>query len=98
MHDFSTNFTYTEEITLDTDSRGVLYSLDLITGKATLVKAPEWIMNSDVYTPETDGLFIVPTTLWYDGLMYVVVYVEETAFEQTQNAENIFIPILTKES
>ena len=102
IDDFSHTFTifisYTEEITMDTDSRGVLYSLDYVTGKATLVKAPEWVMNSDVYNPETDGLFIVPTTLWYDGLMYVVVFVEENAFEQIQNAENIFIPILTKES
>ena len=97
-HTFNIFISYTEEITIDTDSRGVLYSLDLITGKATLVKAPEWVMPSDVYNPETDGLFIVPTTLWYDGLMYVVVYVEDNAFEQTQNAENIFIPILTKES
>jgi hypothetical protein len=97
-HTFTIFISYTEEITMDTDSRGVLYSLDLITGKATLVKAPEWVMPSEVYNPETDGLFIVPTTLWYDGLMYVVVYVEDNAFEQTQNAENIFIPVLTKES
>ena len=97
-HTFTIFISYTEEITIDTDSRGVLYSLDLVTGKATLLKAPEWVMPSDVYNPETDGLFIVPTTLWYDGLMYVVVYVEDNAFEQTQNAENIFIPILTKES
>ena len=55
-------------------------------------------MPSDVYNPETDGLFLVPTTLWYDGIMYVVVFIEDNAFEQTQNAENIFIPILTKES
>lgn len=99
-HTFTIFISYTEEITLDTDSRGVLYSLDLITGKATLIKAPEWVMPSEVYNPETDGLFIVPTTLWYDGLMYVVVYVEDNAFEQTQNVdkEKIFIPVLTKES
>ena len=97
-HTFTIFISYTEEISLDTDSRGVLYSLDHITGKATLVKAPEWIMPSDVYNPETDGLFLVPTTLWYDGIMYVVVFIEDNAFEQTQNAENIFIPILTKES
>ena len=97
-HTFTLFISYTEEITLDTDSRGVLYFLDLITGKATLVKAPEWVMPSDVYNPETEGLFIVPTTLWHDGLMYVVVNVEDNAFEQTQNAEKIFIPILMKES
>ena len=99
-HTFTIFISYTEEITLDTDSRDVLYSLDLITGKATLIKAPEWVMPSEVYNPETDGLFIVPTTLWYDGLMYVVVYVEDNAFEQTQNVdkEKIFIPVLTKES
>jgi hypothetical protein len=97
-HTFTIFISYTEEIVLNTDSRGVLYSLDSITGKATLVEAPEWILPGDVYNPETEGLFIVPTTLWYNGVMYVVVFVEDNAFDRTQNIENIFIPILTKES
>lgn len=97
-HTFTIFISYTEEIVLNTDSRGVLYSLDSITGKATLVEAPEWILPGDVYNPETEGLFIVPTTLWYNGVMYVVVFVEDNAFDRTQNIENIFIPILIKES
>ena len=75
-----------------------MYSLDSITGKATLVQAPEWVMRSDVYNPETEGLFIVPTTLWREDKMYVVVFIEENAFDHTQNIENVFIPVLIKES
>ena len=97
-HTFTVFISYTEEIALDTDSRGVLYSLDSITGKATLVKAPEWVMESDVYNPETEGLFIVPTTLWREDKMYVVLFIEEEAFDGTKNAEKVFIPVLTQES
>lgn len=97
-HTFTVFIAYTEEISFDTDSRGVTYALDSITGKATLVQAPEWVMKSDIYNPETEGLFIVPTTLWRDGIMYVVVFVEDGAFEYTQNVENVFIPVLIKES
>ena len=97
-HTFTVFISYTEEIYLDTDSRGVLYSLDSISGKATLVQAPAWVMRSDVYNPKTEGLFIVPTTLWREGKMYVVVFVEENAFDHTQNIEHIFTPALSKES
>ena len=97
-HTFTVFIAYTEEIALDTDSRGVLYALDSITGKATLVEAPEWVMPSDVYNPEEKGLFIVPTTLWREGKMYVVVFVEENAFDQCQNVEKVFIPVLEQES
>lgn len=97
-HTFSIFIAYTEEIALDTDSRGVLYQLDSVSGKATLVQAPEWVRKSSIYHPETEGLFIVPTTLWREDKMYVVVYVEENAFEQTQNITSVFTPILRKES
>jgi hypothetical protein len=94
-HTFTVFISYTEEITLDRDSRGIIYALDSVSGKATLVQAPEWVLPSDVYCPEADGLFIVPTTLWRDGKMYVIVFVEENAFEQTKNVETVFIPVLT---
>ncbi len=97
-HTFSIFISYTEEVAYDTDSRGVLYQLDSVSGKATLIRAPEWVRKSSIYQPETEGLFLVPTTLWRDGTMYVVVSIEETAFEQAKNVEKIFIPILTKES
>ena len=97
-HTFTIFISYTEEIAFDTDSRGVLYHLDSLTGKATLLQAPEWVRASSIYQPETDGLFLVPTTLWRENKMYVVVSVEDDAFEQTKNVEKIFIPILTKES
>ena len=97
-HTFTVFISYTEEISLDTESRGVLYDLDSVSGKATLVQAPEWIGRSNVYNPEAEGLFIVPTTLLRDDKMYVVVYVEEEAFGQSKNIENVFIPVLTKES
>ena len=97
-HTFTIFISYTEEISLDTDTRGVLYFLDSRTGQATLLQAPEWVKESGIYQPETEGLFLVPTTLWREGKMYVVVLVEETAFAQTQNVEKVFIPILTKES
>lgn len=97
-HTFTVFISYTEEVSFDTDSRGVIYELNSVTGKATLVQAPTWVMESDIYEPKTEKLFIVPTTLWRNGKMYVVVSVEENAFSQTQNVENVFIPILTKES
>lgn len=97
-HTFTVFISYTEEVPFDTDSRGVIYDIDSTTGKATLIAAPEWVMRSDVYEPKSEGLFIVPTTLWRDGNMYVVVSVDENAFSQTQNVENVFIPVLIKES
>lgn len=97
-HTFTLFISYTEDVALDTDSRGVLYSIDSVTGQATLVKAPELVRHSTVYQPKTEGLFIVPTTLWRDGTMYVVVYVEENAFDETKNVKDVFIPNLNKES
>jgi len=95
---FEIFISYTEDIALDTDTRGVQYSIDSVTGKATLVRAPEYVRPSKIYRPETEGLFIVPTTLWREGKMYVVVYVEEDAFDGTKNVEKVFTPILIKES
>ncbi|MBR7162262.1 MAG: leucine-rich repeat protein [Clostridia bacterium] len=97
-HTFTIFISYTEDIALDTDSRGVLYALNSITGQATLVRAPEWVRSSKIYQPEKEGLFLVPTTLWRDGVMYVVVYVEEDAFDETKNVDELFIPVLVKES
>ena len=97
-HTFTVFISYTEEVALDTDSRGAVYRIDSVTGKATLVQAPEWVKKSNIYQPEDTGLFIVPTTLLRDGKMYVVVFVEENAFEQSQNIEKVFIPVLIKES
>ncbi|MBQ3489277.1 MAG: leucine-rich repeat protein [Clostridia bacterium] len=97
-HTFTLFISYTEDIVMDMDSRGVHYTLDSVTGKATLVSAPEWVKPSDIYQPEEEGLFLVPTTLWRDGKMYVVVYVEENAFDDTKNVEKVFAPILIKES
>ena len=57
-HTFTIFISYTEEVSFDTDSRGVLYSLDSLTGKATLVRAPELVKPGNVYRPETEGLFI----------------------------------------
>ncbi len=97
-HTFTVFISYTEDIALDTDTRGVQYAIDSVTGKATLVCAPEYVRPSKIYRPETEGLFIVPTTLWREGVMYVVVDVEEDAFDKTKNVERIFTPILIKES
>lgn len=97
-HTFTVFISYTEEVSLDTDSRGAVYRIDSVTGKATLVQAPEWVKKSDIYQPEDIGLFIVPTTLLRDGKMYVVVFVEENAFAQSLYIEKVFIPVLTKES
>ena len=97
-HTFDIFISYTEDIALDTDTRGVVYSIDSVTGKATLVRAPEVVRPSKIYQPQTEGLFIVPTTLWREGKMYVVVYTEEDAFVGTQNVEKIFTPVLIKES
>ena len=97
-HTFTVFISYTEEIFLDMDTRGVTYHIDRVSGKATLMQTPERLMKSTVYNPKTEGLFIVPTTLWSNDKMYVVVYIEENAFNQTPNIENVFIPILTKES
>lgn len=97
-HTFTVFISYTEDIALDTDTRGVQYSIDSVTGKATLVRAPEYVRPSKIYKPETEGLFIVPTTLWREGIMYVVVDVEEDAFVGTKNVEKVFTPILIKES
>lgn len=97
-HTFDIFISYTEEIALDTDTRGVQYSLDSVTGKATLVRAPEVVRPSTIYQPQTEGLFIIPTTLWREGKMYVVVYTEEEAFVETKNVNKIFTPILIKES
>ena len=97
-HTFTVFISYTEEVSLDTDSRGAVYRIDSVTGKATLVQAPEWVKKSDIYQPEDMGLFIVPTTLLRDGKMYVVVFVEENAFAQSLYIEKVFIPVLTKES
>ena len=97
-HTFTIFISYTEEVALDTDSRGVVYHIDSITGKATLVQAPEWVKRSNIYQPKTAGLFIVPTTLLRNGTMYVVVFIEENAFELSQNIENVFVPVLTEES
>ena len=74
------------------------YSIDSLTGQATLVSAPELVRPSQIYQPETNGLFLVPTTLWRDGKMYVVVYVEENAFDEAKNVTEVFIPKLNKES
>ena len=97
-HTFSIFISYTEEIALDTDSRGAVYDLNPISGQATLLYAPEWVKESSIYQPETQGVFIVPTTLWRENTMYVVVSVEENAFAQTKNVDQVFIPILIKES
>ena len=96
-HTFTIFISYTEDVSLDTDSRGVVYSLDFVTGQAVLVRAPEWVRISNIYQPETEGLFLVPTTLWKDERMYVVVYVEENAFDETKNVKEVFTPNLNKE-
>lgn len=97
-HTFTVFISYTEEIALDRDSRGVIYSLDSVSGKAILVQAPEWLLPSAIYSPKADGLFIVPTTLWREDKMYVVVFIEENAFEQTKNVETVFVPVLTQDA
>lgn len=96
-HTFTVFIVYTEDIALDTDTRGVRYELDAATGKATLVYVPAWVKKSEIYQPETEGLFLVPTTLWREDGMYVVTTVEDGAFEGSQNVKNVFIPKLTKE-
>ncbi|MBQ8496188.1 MAG: leucine-rich repeat domain-containing protein [Clostridia bacterium] len=100
--DFSYTFTvfivYTEDIALDTDTRGVRYELDTMTRRATLVCAPVWVRKSDIYEPEQEGLFLVPTTLWREDGMYVVTDIAEGAFDEAQNVQNIFIPRLTEDS
>lgn len=96
-HRFTVFISYTENVALDTDTRGVRYELDPATGRATLVYAPAWVKKSDIYNPEKDGLFIVPTTLIREDAMYVVTAVADGAFDEVLNAENVFIPKLTKE-
>ena len=96
-HTFTLFISYTEDVALDADSRGVIYSINSVTGQATLVRAPEWVRESNIYQPKTEGLFLVPTTLWREGKMYVVVYVEEGAFDGTMNVKEVFTPKLNKE-
>lgn len=94
-HTFTVFIVYTEDIAFDTDTRGVRYELDSVTGKATLVYAPAWVKKSDIYHPEKEGLFLVPTTLWREDGMYVVTAVAEGAFDDAMNVTEIFMPKLT---
>ena len=94
-HAFEIFVVYTEDLALDTDTRGIRYDLDPATGKATLVYAPEWLKPSKIYRPEKEGLCLIPTTLWREDGMYVVVAVEEGVFDSVQNVTEIFSPILT---
>lgn len=96
-HTFTIFIVYTEDIALDTDTRGVRYDLDPATGKATLVYVPEWVKRSDIYQPQQEGLFLVPTTLWRDDGMYVVTDIAENVFDHVQNVTDVYIPRLTKE-
>ena len=86
----------TEDVTFGTDTRGVLSELDAETGRATLISAPVWVKKSDIYTPEKEGLFLVPTTLWCEGTMYVVTEIAEDAFSAAENIESVFVPVLEK--
>ena len=88
---------YTEDLALDTDTRGVRYDLDPATGRATLVYVPDWVKPSDIYHPEKEGLFLVPTTLWRDDGMYVVTDIEDGVFENVQNVTDVLIPKLTND-
>ena len=94
-HTFEIFVVYTEDLALDTDTRGIRYDLDPATGKATLVYVPEWLKPSKIYRPEKEGLCLIPTTLWREDSMYVVVAVEEGVFDSVQNVTEIFSPILT---
>lgn len=97
-HTFTVFIVYTEDIALDTDTRGVRYELDSLTGRAKLVYAPVWVRKSDIYHPDEVGLFLVPTTLWREDGMYVVTEIADDAFDDAQNVQNIFIPRLTADS
>jgi hypothetical protein len=94
-HTFEIFVVYTEDLAFDTDTRGIRYDLDPATGKATLVYVPEWLKPSKIYRPEKEGLCLIPTTLWREDGMYVVVAVEEGVFDSVQNVTEIFSPILT---
>ncbi len=96
-HTFEIFIVYTEDLALDTDTRGVRYDLDPATGKATIVSVPDWVKPSDIYRPEKEGLFLVPTTLWRDDGMYVVTDIADGVFDEVRNVTDIFIPRLTKE-
>ena len=43
-----------------------------------------------------EGLFLVPTTLWCEGIMYVVTEIAEDAFSAAENIESVFVPVLEK--
>ena len=97
IREFRIFIAYTEDVALDTDSRGVVYELNSVTKLARLVSAPAWVRNSDIYVPEEEGLFLVPTTLWRNGEFYVVIEVADGAFDECINVETVFEPILMTE-
>lgn len=97
-HTFSVFISYTEPIAFDSDTRGVRYHLDRETGRATLLSAPAWVKKSEVYEPEKEGLFLVPTTLFYEDTLYVVTEIAEGALSDAVNVQEIFVPILETEA
>lgn len=95
-HAYEIFVSYTETVLTDTDTRGARYELDPITKTATLVSLPEYVRPSKIYTPEQDGLFLVPTALSCPDGVYTVVDVKEDADLHCQNVSEILVPLMTK--
>lgn len=91
-HSFPIFVSYTEMVLTDTDTRGAKYELDPLTKTATLVSLPEYVKPSKIYTPEQEGLFIVPTTLSCPDGDYVVIGVQDGAHEECQNITTLYVP------
>jgi len=89
---FSVFVSYVEPVAFDTDSRGAVYELDTGTRTARLVALPEYVKKSSVFMPETEGLFLVPTAVVRDGVVYTVTGVEDGILENCRNISELFLP------
>ena len=95
-HTYEIFVSYTETVLTDTDTRGARYEFDPMTKTATLIFLPEYVRPSKIYTPELDGLFLVPTALSCPDGEYIVVEVKADASLGCLNVSEIFVPRMTK--
>lgn len=89
---FTVFVSYEEPILLDTDTRGAVYALYSQDMTATLVSLPEYVRESDVFNPKTEGVFLVPTTLLRDDGIYTVTGAFDDVLEGCQNISKLIFP------
>lgn len=90
---FSIFVSYTEPVALDADSRGAIYEFNPSEKTAILVSLPEWVRKSEIFVPQTRGLFLVPTSVERPDGVYEVVGVSTDAVRNCQNVSELFIPV-----